>query len=189
MNMTAKVTKSKNIISGKNAKIYPKCGSIGTSYDRVSADIKKIISTPARSHKKKMSLTEPCIPWGKVEELRATSLDTPKPTPKPATILYKKLPDDMILITGFENFLSIDDILDRYGREIATVYATFSYQMSGIQSAIFLSGLVGFGAIRTGQVYGNQDFSTIIAHVKKCGGLLHDIIRAVDGGEIKRIEI
>jgi hypothetical protein len=139
-------------------------------------------TVPKRSHHKKVATMNIYVK-GKLVDSSSNI------QPKPATILYKKLPDDMILITGFENFLSIDDILDRYGREIATVYATFSYQMSGIQSAIFLSGLVGFGAIRTGQVYGNQDFSTIIAHVKKCGGLLHDIIRAVDGGEIKRIEI
>jgi hypothetical protein len=189
MNMTAKVTKSKNIISGKNAKIYPKCGSIGTSYDRVSADIKKIISTPARSHKKKMSLTEPCIPWGKVEELRATSLDTPKPTPKPATILYKKLPDDMILIVGLEGFMSIDDILDKYGRIIAITYNNYPSRMSGDVIGIVLYGNNGKSSLRIGEVCDKAEFSKIIAHVKKCGGLLHDIIQAINGGEVKRIEI
>jgi hypothetical protein len=114
---------------------------------------------------------------------------TPKPTGKPATILYKKLPDDMILITGFEGFLSLDEIFDKYGRVVATTYSGYSYYIYGMPGSIFVSGLAAFGAVRTGQIYNKVEFSHLIAHVKKCGVLLHDIIQAVNAGEVKRIEI
>lgn len=113
----------------------------------------------------------------------------PKSTGKPATILYKKLPDNMILITEFENFLSLDEIFDKYGRVVATTYSAYSYFMYGIPGSVFVAGLAGFGAIRTGQKYNKVEFSTFVSHVKKCGGLLHDIIQTVNGGEVKKIII
>ena len=150
-----------------------------------------IIPAPKRSHKKKVTPIINGKNTNIADAIRATLQDAgiPVSTTHPATILYKKLPDDMILITGFENFKSIDDILDQYGRMVATVYAAFSYQVSGVQGAIFLTGLAGFGAVRGGQVYSKHEFSKIIAHVKKCGCLLHDIIQAVERGEVKRAEI
>jgi len=108
---------------------------------------------------------------------------------KPATILYKKLPDNMILITGFENFLTVDDIFDKYGRIITKAYIDFPYRMSGAHGAVFLFGLEHFSTIGIGQLFNKHDFSKLIAHVKKCGGLLHDIIQAVNSGEVKRITI
>jgi hypothetical protein len=108
---------------------------------------------------------------------------------KPATILYKKLPDDMILITGFENFLDIEGILDKYGRKVASTYTAYPYNMSGVDVVIFPVGLSGITSIRTGYVCNKSGFSKIVSHVKKCGGLLHDIIQAVNSGEVKRITI
>ena len=122
---------------------------------------------PARSHKKKVSNI----------------------IGKPATILYKKLPDDMILITGFENFLSIDNILDKYGRVIATTYNNYPSRISGDEIGVVLYGNNGKSSLRVGETCEKIEFSKIIAYVKKCGGLLHDIIQAVNGGEVKRIQI
>lgn len=122
---------------------------------------------PARSHKKKVSNI----------------------IAKPATILYKKLPDDMILITGFENFLSIDDILDKYGRVVAITYNNYPSRISGDEIGVVLYGNNGKSSLRVGETCEKVEFSKIIAHVKKCGGLLHDIIQAVNGGEVKRIQI
>lgn len=167
--------KKKNSI-GKDEKFFPE--------NEFSDLLDAVLAAKPRSHKKKVPTVLPPTEFG---NLMNEIADMERP--KPATILYKKLPDDMILITGFENFLSIDDLIDRYGRVIATVYATFSYKMSGEQGAIFLSGMAGFGLIRAWQVYCKQDFSRIIAHVKKCGSLLHDIIRACNEGEVKRVEI
>ena len=125
------------------------------------------VKTQARSHKKKVSNI----------------------IAKPATILYKNLPDDMILITGFENFLSIDDILDKYGRVVAITYNNYPSRMSGDMTGIILYGNNGKSSLRVGETCEKVEFSKIIAHVKKCGGLLHDIILAVNGGEVKRIQI
>jgi len=132
-----------------------------------------------RSHKKKIPMVLPATDF------------TPKLTGKPATILYKKLPDDMILITGFENFLNLDEIFDKYGRVIAKAYSDYSYHMTSSIGAVFLSGMEPkyISHVAIGQLFNKHDFSMLIAHVKKCGGLLHDIILAVNGGEVKRIEI
>jgi hypothetical protein len=182
--MTAKVTKSKNIISGKNAKIYPKCGSIGTSYDRVKDET----NTLKRSHHKKKFIMD--CPTGQMSPFTMNiSGSFPKSISKAATILYKKLPDNMILITGFEGFLGLDEIFDRYGRVVAVAYTAYPYYMVGDTKGVIVSGVVGGMRLTVGQLHSKDGFSKIIAHVKKCGGLLHDIIAAVNGGEVKRIEI
>jgi len=111
-----------------------------------------------------------------------------KPVGKPAVILYKKLPDDMILITGFEGFLSLEEIFDKYGKVVAKTYVSFPYHMAGITEALYLVGLNGTPTT-VGKVLSKDEFSRLVAHVKKCGGLLHDIILACDKGEVKRIEI
>jgi hypothetical protein len=151
--------KASNIFSGKNARILP---------------------APVRSHHKKVPHN-----IGTYHYVQPPG----KPTGNPATILYKKLPDDMILITGFENFKSIDDILDQYGRVIAITYNDYPSHMSGDVSGILLYGNNGKSSLRIGETCDKDEFSKIIAHVKKCGGLLHDIIQACDKGEVKRIEI
>lgn len=169
--MAAKVTKSKNIISGKNAKITP---------------------APKRSHHKKASPGKgPKYngnPFKKtLSDLMNELADFERP--KPATILYKKLPDNMILITGFENFKSIDNILDQYGRVVAITYNNYPSRMSGDVNGILLYGNNGKSSLRIGEVCDKAEFSKTIAHVKRCGGLLHNIIQACDKGEVKRIEI
>ena len=179
--MVAKVTKSKNIISGKNAKIYPKGGSIGTSYDRVKDEF----NTLKRSHHKK---APPAMSVREISKLTLKNIGL-KSTGKPATILYKKLPDNMILITGFENFKSIDNILDQYGRVVAITYNNYPSRMSGDVNGLLLYGNNGKSSLRIGEVCDKAEFSKIIAHVKRCGGLLHNIIQACDKGEVKRIEI
>jgi hypothetical protein len=165
--MVAKVTKPKDMMR----EIY------GTTFDK------------KRSHHKKVP---PVMSVREISKLTLNNIgleSTCKPATKPATILYKKLPDNMILITGIESFINVNEIFDKYGRIVATTYESYQCKMTGEPGMIFLSGLTGFGVVRIGQVYNKHDFSKIIAHVKKCGGLLHDIIQAVNGGEVKRIEI
>ena len=110
-------------------------------------------------------------------------------TGKPATILYKNLPDNMILITGFENFLTLEEIMDKYGRVVMKAYADFPYHMSGITGAIFLAGLGDANTIAISQIYSKIAFAKVISHIKKCGCLLHNIIAEVNKGQVKRIEI
>jgi hypothetical protein len=110
---------------------------------------------------------------------------------KPATILYKKLPDDMILITGFENFMGLDDIFDKYGRHIATLYDQYENHIFCHNDVLYIYGisLSCGGIVMIWQRLSKNEFSNLITHVKKCGGLLHDIILACNKGEVKRIEI
>jgi len=108
---------------------------------------------------------------------------------KSATILYKKLPDNMILIVGFENFLTIDDIMNRYGMTVAKIYADFPCHMAGKDSVVSIFDSGSVKSIATNQIYRKSEFSKIVSDVKKCGGLLHDIIVVVNGGEVKRIQI
>jgi len=108
---------------------------------------------------------------------------------KPATILYKKLPDNMILITGFENFLTADELMDKYGRVIAKAYNDYPYHMTASLSAVFMEGLDRVSFIAAGQLFHKNDFTQIRNHINRCGSLLHDIIAAVNGGQEKRITI
>lgn len=114
--------------------------------------------------------------------------DPPKPASKPATILYKKLPDNMILITGFENFLTADELFDKYGRPVAKAYLDYPYNMAASLGAVFLKG-ASRSFVSVGEVISKNDFSAIITQVKKCGSLLHDIIAAVNDGQVKKITI
>jgi hypothetical protein len=108
---------------------------------------------------------------------------------KSATILYKRLPDDMILITGFENFMRFDDIVDKYGRVVAITYNNYPSRISGDVFGVILYGNNGKPGLHVGDICKKVEFSEIIAHVKKCGGLLHGIIEAVNNGEVKKITI
>jgi len=107
----------------------------------------------------------------------------------PATILYKKLPADMILIVGFENFLTMDDILDKYGRVVTVTYNNYPVRMVGDVGGIIVYGGNGKQSLRIGEVLKKDEFSKTIAHIKKCGSLLHDIITAVNDEEVSRIKI
>ncbi len=140
---------------------------------------------PVRSHKKKVPMT---LPVTEIPESILSSIGL-KSIGKPATILYKKLPDDMVLITGFENFLNLEEIFDKYGKIVSKAYMDFPYYMAGLLTgAIYLMG-IDYSTVTVGKIFNKHDFSRLIAHVKKCGGLLHDIIQACDKGEVKRIEI
>lgn len=120
---------------------------------------------------------------------RTTRPDGVQVQNKPATILYKKLPDDMILITGFENFLSADELLDKYGRVIAKAYDNYPYHMTSAMGTVFMEGLTGVSFITAGQIFSRDAFTQIRNHINKCGSLLHGIITAVNGGQEKRITI
>jgi hypothetical protein len=108
---------------------------------------------------------------------------------KPATILYKKLPDNMILITGFENFLTMRGIQEKYGWDVISVYGGYpDYMMLGTE-CIHIYKDHSASTVPLNKIYNKKDFSSLIAHVKKCGSLLHDIIAAVNDGQVKRITI
>jgi len=116
---------------------------------------------------------------------------------KSATILYKKLPDDMIMITGFENFLTPNQLIEKYGKTIAMLYCGYPNHIYLIHSDVpnksdYLKSVangVESEPIQVNSLWSKKGFCTIVSHVRKCGGLLHDIIVAVRDGEVKRIKI
>jgi hypothetical protein len=138
------------------------------------------METKERSHEKKSVIIKPDPTTSSKKWVK---IDTT------ATIFYKKLPDDMILITGFENFMSIDDILDKYGRVVAITYNNYPSRMSGDVGGIILYGNNGKSSLRIGEVCRKDEFSKIISYVKKCGALLHEIIAAVNDGDVKEVRI
>jgi hypothetical protein len=200
--------KASNIISGKNAIIMPEGESLKTTFDKIVVENHK--DSLARSHKRKVPVnigtyhyaeantTGPTKHTGNPADAIGTILQdagTPISTGQPATLLYKKLPDDMILITGFEGFLSLDELEKKYGKEIADTYFSYDNHMA---KEYYADGEIIINVetddenrdiVRPGSVYEKVEFSKLIAHVKKCGGLLHDIIQVCNGGEVKRIEI
>jgi len=110
---------------------------------------------------------------------------------KPATILYKKLPDDMILIVGFENFLNADEIEKKFGEVVSDTYMAYQENMVKVFDSFGVQR-IHFGYNDTfsiGMVMPKKSFSILVQRAKKCGGLLHDIIAAVNSGEVKRITI
>ena len=138
------------------------------------------METKERSHEKKSVIIKPDPTTSSKKWVK---IDTT------ATILYKKLPDDMILIAGFKGFMLMNDIIDKYGRIVAITYDNYPSRMTGDVNGILLYGNNGKSSLRIGEVCEKVEFSKIIAHIKKCGSLLHDIIIAVSEGEVKRIQI
>jgi len=119
----------------------------------------------------------------------------------PATIHYQKLPEGRILIVGFENFLSMDDIKEKHGDIIHDAYFQYPYFMDlctdtdngeKYLSMVHYGGGEDINSIQVVSKYDiitRKEFSKIVAHVKKCGQLLHDIIDARLCGTVKSIKI
>jgi len=111
---------------------------------------------------------------------------------KPATILYKKLPNNMILITGFENFLTGEEIKEKYGKKVTDAYQRCPDSMLkrfSINNGDIFIVLADSSKFSAGDVLNKKEFSHLVQRIKKCGSLLHDIIAAVNDGQVKRITI
>lgn len=110
-------------------------------------------------------------------------------------VRYKKLPEDKVMITELSNFLSFDEILDKHGRVVASLYSGYSDNMVGVGSnAVKLSGeKIQMGMMSTilmkGSVFSHIEFQRIIVSLKKCGDLLHKLVVAVKSGEIKEVRL
>jgi hypothetical protein len=113
----------------------------------------------------------------------------------PATILYRRMPGDMILIVGFENFLSAEELKSKYGETITEIYLSYQNHLerkSYTDGSIYIQILEGmeafFDRLDIGDLLPRKVFSNIVADVKKAGSLLHEVILA-QGNDIRRIEI
>jgi len=118
-----------------------------------------------------------------------------------ATIHYQKLPEGRMLIIGFENFLSMDDIKEKHGDIIHDAYFQYPYFMdlcTDTDTGEKYLSLVHYGGgediesiqvVSKYDIFTRKEFSKIVAHIKKCGQLLHDIIDARINGMVKSIKI
>jgi len=139
---------------------------------------------------------------------KLSSNKTPTPAiPFPETrILFKELPNDRILVTGFENFLTVSQIKEKYGEIVTAAYfqgiAVVRLEGDSDQLIISRHQLIisrpgdalavkqGWNntAISINSNFDKKQFGEIIATIKKCVNMLHQIIIAVNG-PVKSIKI
>ena len=100
----------------------------------------------------------------------------------PMTILCQRMPEGMVIIKGFENFLTRKELEEKYGEDIVNIYFAspvhaekifYASGQSRIEIEINEFRLI---QISSGDVMTNKDFSKVCANIKKCGELLHKII-------------
>lgn len=97
----------------------------------------------------------------------------------PAVVLFKELPEDKILITGFENFLTGEEIANKYGENIRKQY--FKYGTM-ILKKIFMDGFSGLlihdQPYKIDDVLDKKEFNVLIGSLNYAGKLLHDLVKA-----------
>ena len=109
-----------------------------------------------------------------------------------ACIHFKKMPDNMILITGFSGILTREELEKKYGEEIVSVYEQclnhmFLRSSEGLR--IFTENDDIPGGFGKGSVFNHKTFGEIVAGMKKCGTTLAAIVKTIDSGEIRTIRI
>jgi len=117
--------------------------------------------------------------------------------PFPETrILFKELPGDRILITGFENFFTERQVKDQFGKDAYNAYRTsassvfrrFNDSTDSLSVIGVPEGSCRELFVHPGDIVLKKEFNSIYSTIKKCGNTLHQIILAVNGPE-KSIKI
>ena len=105
-------------------------------------------------------------------------------------IQYRNLPGDKVIITGFYGFLSLKEIGEQCGKDILNVYeennyrTELQYDHDGEERLRLYDDIDDtFTDVFVGEVFDKDDFSEIIAFVKKCGKYLHDLKIAIRSEE------
>lgn len=105
-------------------------------------------------------------------------------------IQYRNLPGNKVIITGFYGFLSIKEIGEQCGKDILNVYeennyrTELQYDHDGEERLRLYDDIDDtFTDVFVGEVFDKDDFSEIIAFVKKCGKYLHDLKIAIRSEE------
>jgi hypothetical protein len=144
------------------------------------------------STKKKVSGSKPAAPTPrKVSDgIWETDKEFAPVESNSSAILYKKMPGDMILITGFRNILTADEIEKKYGKDIFTIYMAGDF-VTGFYNGEGKFGIsVGFGTrIYPGKVYSKKDFAKLVVTLKSAGKLLAGIVAACKNSEVKEVEL
>jgi hypothetical protein len=135
------------------------------------------------------------LPRGPIE---ATDISNHEPEPKKtATILYKHLPEKMILITGFRNFLTKVEMVEKFGSTVAIAYEAYPCHMfAHVRVRAILPEPFTYVEISDDEedleinmVLSNRDFGRLYSKVKKCGELLHKIRISLKENPIKALTI
>jgi len=112
-------------------------------------------------------------------------------------IIYKKLPNNMVMIVGFKNFMTAKEIKSKYGEDVAKAYVVVSddsmvmtFESDGSSALKIPLGDGLMSHVHVGDFYSDDEFSKIIASVKKCGNVLHEIVAAFNtDSNVKEIKI
>ena len=103
----------------------------------------------------------------------------------PMTILCQRMPEGMVIIKGFKNFLTRKEIEAKYGKDVTNIYFASPFN---VEKTFEKDGEIGIelfadggnsdesGVMNIGDVFTGKDFSKVCANIKKCGELLHKII-------------
>lgn len=100
-------------------------------------------------------------------------------------IYYKPLPGDKVIITGFYGFLTLKEIEEQCGENILHAYESndcrvvLQYACDGKERLRLSDDNCedGFDTtdVYVGDIFNKDEFSEIIAHIRKCGKYLHDL--------------
>ena len=115
-----------------------------------------------------------------------------KKEPQSAKIQYMKIPNKLIKVVGFENFLTLEEIRDQKGADVALAYREnkmFMYRKDvlGEAESICIAGTYANSHLLVGDILTEEEFKTWVNQVKKCGELLHEIVVSFDIPMIKTI--
>jgi len=95
-----------------------------------------------------------------------------------ATISCLNMPGDMIVVTGFDNFLTIGELAVKYGNKISDIYLAHPDSFVKRFNPFTGEGCVSIQGeeIEIGDVFDKKDFSKIISSIKMGGKALAEII-------------
>ena len=127
---------------------------------------------------------------------KSKGLETVMRESSTSAILYKKMPGDMILITGFRNILTADEIEKQYGGDVYRVYERSHKYVFGRYNGSGQFGIVlGQGMENVNShyfpdaVYPKKDFAKLVVTLKSAGKLLAEIVAACKNAEVKEVEL
>ena len=104
-------------------------------------------------------------------------------------IYYKPLPGDKRIITGFYGFLTLKEIEGQCGEDILHAYESndcrvvLQYDCDGEKRLRLFDDNCedefDITDVCVGDIFTKDEFSEIIAHIRKCGKYLHDLKVAI----------
>ena len=146
------------------------------------------------STKKKVSGSKPAAPTPrKVSDgIWETDKEFAPVESNSSAILYKRMPADMILVTGFRNILTAEGIEKKYGKRTYDVYRRTPghvYGMFRLEDGSF--GIAGdvTGGVYPDRLYPKKDFAKLVVAVKSAGKLLAEIVAACKDAPVREVEL